>query len=259
MSSTSPNRSRAGFTLMEILLAVAILSIVITAVYNTWSAALNAWRRGTDASEVMQRQRIVMDVLTELTQSAVFFTASAQLYTVVGTKNPGLGDSVSFVTASDAFLPPSEATDAGMRRVTISVEEDQYRRTYLAIVNQPALRPEDDSSAEPLQAHVVSMDVSGFFVRYLDPRDGTWSDKWEEPDIPPLAMEYTVVFGHQGDRLPPAVVTRAVDIPVATFIVGGNGLNSTNQVQRQDVDVSALTGNTTGTAAGNATAPPATP
>jgi len=231
MSSTTLNRSRSGFTLMEVLLAVAILSIVITAVYNTWNAALNGWRRGTDASEVFQRQRVVMDVLTELTQSAVFFTASAPLYTVVGTKNPGLGDSVSFVTASESFLPPSEATDAGMRRVTISVEEDEYRRTYLAIVNQPALRP-DDLSAEPLQAHVVSMDVSGFFVRYLDPRDGTWSDKWEDDTIPPLAMEYTVVFGHQGDRLPPVVVTRAVDIPVALFIAQGTGLpgmqNATN-------------------------------
>jgi prepilin-type N-terminal cleavage/methylation domain-containing protein len=242
VSSTSTDRSRAGFTLMEILLAVAILSIVITAVYNTWSAALNGWRRGTDASEVFQRERVVMDVLSELTQSAVFFAASAPLYTVVGAKNPGLGDSVSFVTASDAFLPPSEATDAGMRRVTISVEEDQYRRTYLAIVNQPALRP-DDASAGPLQAHVVSMDVSGFFVRYLDPRDGTWNDKWEETSIPPLAMEYTVVFGHEGDRLPRVAVTRAVDIPVALFVAQGVSLggirNSTNQVplQKQDIDL----------------------
>jgi prepilin-type N-terminal cleavage/methylation domain-containing protein len=247
MPSTTTNRSQAGFTLMEILLAVAILSIVITAVYNTWNAALTAWRRGTDASEVFQRQRVVMDVLAELTQSAVFFTASAPLYTVVGTKNPGLGDSVSFVTASESYLPPSELSDAGMRRVTISVEEDQYRRTYLAIVNQPALRP-DDLSAEPLQAHVVSMDVSGFFVRYLDPRDGSWSDKWDDPSVPPLAMEYTVVFGHQGDRLPPVVVTRAVDIPVALFIAQGTGIggmqNSTNQVQRRDIDVSTLTGNT---------------
>jgi general secretion pathway protein J len=247
MSSTNPNRSQTGFTLLEILLAVTILGILMTAVYSTWSAALNGWRRGTDASEVYQRQRVVMDVLTELTQSALFFTASAPLYTVVGTKNPGLGDSVSFVTASDAFLPPSEATDAGMRRVTISVEEDQYRRTYLAIVNQPALKPDDDTS-EQLQAHVVSMDVSGFFVRYLDPRDGSWSEKWDEPNIPPLAMEYTVVFGHQGDRLPPVVVTRAVDIPVALFISQGTGIggseNSTNQVQRRDIDTSTLTGNT---------------
>ncbi len=257
--STQPRnvgRTRTGFTLLEVLLAVAILSILITAVYSTWSAALTAWRRGSDASEVFQRQRIVMDALKELTQSAVFFSASPELYTIIGAKNPGLGDSVTFVTASDAFLPPSEAMDAGMRRVTISLEQDEYRRTYLAIVNQPALTPDDQSSAPP-QAHVISMDVSGFYVRYRDPRDGSWDEKWEETALPPSAIEYTVVFGQTGGRLPPVVVTRAVDIPVAAFIAQGtSGLpagfpgataETTNQVQRRNVGPSGLQGNTRGT------------
>ena len=126
----------------------------------------------------------------------------------------------------------------------ISLEQDQYRRTYLAIVNEPALRPDDDKSLEPLQAHVISMDVSGFYVRYRDPRDGTWSDKWEEQQFPPSAVEYTVVFGERDGRFPPVVVTRAVDIPVAAFASRpgwrfpgqAGGGNTTNQVQRRDVD-----------------------
>lgn len=245
--------AQAGFTLMEVLLAVAILGIVIAAVYSTWNASLNAWRRGTDASESFQRQRIVMEALSELAQSAVFFGASPTLYTVIGTKNPGLGDSVSFVTASDAFLPSSEASAAGMRRVTISLEQDDYRRTYLAIVNQPALRPEDQP-AESLQAHVISTDVSGFYVRYRNGSDSSWYDTWEDANTPPSAMEFTVVFGTQGDRLPPIVVTRAVDIPVAAFLVQGGGLTTpipgveipgsgATQVQRRNVDTSAQQGN----------------
>lgn len=237
--------TQAGFTLMEVLLAVAILSIVIAGVYGTFNTALNAWKRGTDATEVFQRQRIVMEALGELAQSTLFFAASPQLYAVIATKNPGLGDSVSFVTASDAFLPPSEASAVGMRRVTISLEQDDYRRTYLAIVNQPALRPENQS-AESLQAHVISTDVSGFYVRYRDGRNGIWGDTWDETSTPPSAMEFTVVFGKQGDRLPPVVVTRAVDIPVAAFLVQGGvipGLAIPGQgastVPRNNVDTSA--------------------
>src|SRR5579859_5779186 len=204
MKSRSPKRTRAGFTLLEVLLAVTILGILISAVYSTWSAALNGWRRGSDASEVFQRQRIVMETLKELTQSLVFFSASPTLYTVIGTKTSGLGDSVSFVTASDSFLPPSEASEAGLRRVTISMEQDPYRRTYLAIVNQLALRPDDTSGEQP-QAHVISMDVSGFAIRYRNARDGTWNDKWDDPSVPPSALEFTVAFGEPGDRLPPIV------------------------------------------------------
>lgn len=246
MKSHRPKRTQAGFTLLEVLLAVTILGILITAVYSTWSAALNAWRRGSDASEVFQRQRIVMETLNELTQSIVFFGASPGLYAIIGTKTPGLGDSVSFVTASDAFLPPSETTDAGLRRVTISLEQDPYRRTYLAIVNQTALAPDDQSAGQP-QAHVISMDVSGFAVRYRNARDSDWYDKWDDTNTPPSALEFTVAFGQPGDRLPPVVFTRAVDIPVAAFVAsgpagipgllpGGAG-GSTNQVQRRGVNI----------------------
>jgi prepilin-type N-terminal cleavage/methylation domain-containing protein len=236
--SRHSRRTPTGFTLLEVLLAVSILGILVTAVYGTWSAGLNSWQRGSEATEAFQRERIVMDALMELTQSAIFFAPSASLYAFVATRNPYLGDTISFVTASDVYLPPSEAVAAGMRRVIISLEQDQYRRTYLAIVNEPALRPNDDPSLAPPQAHVISMDVSGFHVRYRDPRDETWSDKWEEDQFPPSAVEYTVVFGERGGRNPPVVVTRAVDIPVAAFVAAGGipmpgaagGVNTTNQV-----------------------------
>ena len=88
-------------------------------------------------------------------------------------------------------------------------------------MNVPALRPTDDRSLEPPQAHVISMDVSGFSVRYRDPRDGSWSEKWEDDQLPPSAVEYTVAFGERGGRFPPVVVTRSVDIPVAIFAAAG--------------------------------------
>jgi hypothetical protein len=128
-----------------------------------------------------------------------------------------------------------------MRRVFISLERDEYGRTYLAIVNEPALRPNDDKSLEPPQAHVISMDVSAFSVRYRDPRDGSWSEKWEEDQLPPSAVEYTVAFGERGGRFPPVVVTRSVDIPVAVFAAAGGmavpgvpvgGINTTNPPTR---------------------------
>jgi general secretion pathway protein J len=236
MQPHTRNSARAGFTLVEVLAAVAILTLVLVGVYGLWSGSLRAWRRGGEATEVFQRQRVVMESLAELAQSAVYFASSPNLYAVIGAKNPGLGDSVSFVTASDAFLPPSEANDAGMRRVIISLEQDEYRRTYLAIVNQPALGVSTDSKRE-LQAHVLSMDVSGFFVRYLDPRDGGWYDKWEDANVLPAAMEFTVVFGQSGDKIPSVTVTRAIDLPIADFIAHGSNpalapLSSTNEVPK---------------------------
>lgn len=217
-----------GFTLLEVLLAITILALLITSVYSTWSTTLMAWRRGSDASEVFQRQRVVMDTLTELAQSVVYFVSSPDLYAVRGTSKPDWGDTVSFVTASDAALPPSEALDAGMRRVTISMEQDDYGRKYLALVNAPAVSVDESNTTSladsTLQAHVLSTDVSGFYVRYLDPRDGTWYDKWEENNLIPSALAFTVYFGQTGGTIPPVGVTRLVDLPVAKYVAEGAGL-----------------------------------
>ena len=246
-SVTFKKNPRAGFTLVEVVLAVMILGLIIMAVYGIWSVALKGWNRGGEASAVFQRQRVVMEALSELAHSAVYFSSAPDLYAIIGTRTPNLGDSVSFVTAADAFLPPSEANDLGMRRVTISLERDEYQRTYLAIVNQPALIA-DDKSKRDLQTHVISMDVSAFYVRYLDPRDGTWAEKWEETSLIPAAMEFTVVFGQPGDTLAPVTVTRGVDLPVAEFIAHGaipglGSLNSTNEVQRRtDISGAATPG-----------------
>ena len=136
-------RGGAGFTLLEVLLAVTILALVVTSVYSTWSAALNGWRRGNEVLESLQRQRIVSTTLDELASSIVYVNGPAvELYEVIGQHGRD-GDSVSFVTASDALLPPSETSMGGMRRVTIKLDRDGHGNPFLSIANSPALVVQD--------------------------------------------------------------------------------------------------------------------
>ena len=243
--STTTAGREAAFTLLEIMLAVTMLVLVITVVYETWNVALKAWKRGTDVAETFQRQRIVLDTLSELAKSMMFFSSPDGLYTVTGDHGANGDDSVSFVTASDVLLPQSESLAAGMRRVTISLQHDPRTGPYLALVNEPALVSQTDPANTTL--HVLSTDVTGFFVRYRNPPDGTWKDEWQERGIVPSAMEFTLVFGGRDGRTPPVVVTRAVELPAAQGAMGpiglppGTQLNTTNEVRRRDdIDVGSL-------------------
>ena len=204
-----------GFTLLEVMLAVTILAIVVTAVYGIWSVSLQAWRRGEDAAATFQRQRIVLESLNELTKSAVYFDSNPSVYRLYGRHDETEGDLISFVTASDALLPPSEMAIAGMRRVTVWLAKDQLDRPVLAIANAPALEIDD---APPLTSHVLSTDVSGFSVRYWQASMSEWRDDWQEEDTIPDAIEFTVTFGGAGDRNPPIAMTRAVEFPIAQYV-----------------------------------------
>jgi prepilin-type N-terminal cleavage/methylation domain-containing protein len=231
-----------GFTLVEVLLAVTILALVITAVYSTWSAALTGWKRGSAVADAFQRQRIVMETLNELANSAVFFAGNVNLYQITGQHDESAGDTVSFVTASDVLLPPSEQSMLGMRRVTVGMDRDQHGVPYLAIINTHVLT--DEQGAAQAQRHVLSAEVNGFSVRYRDARDGTWREEWTEVNTVPGALEFTVSFFDPTGNAPTIVVTRAVELPAAVFAMQnvGNPQNlqntsgsSTNTVIRRSI------------------------
>jgi prepilin-type N-terminal cleavage/methylation domain-containing protein len=240
----NPRRTTTGFTLLEIMLAVTILGMISMAIYATWSSALAGWKRSANICESLQRERIVMDTLAELTKSAVFFKNDSGLYDITGTRESQTGNTITFVTGSDLLLPPTEATAAGMRRVTIAMYRDQWGRPFLGISNIPALHTDD--APEPV-VHVLSAQVCGFGVRYRDPRSLAWVEQWEEGSLIPSAIEYTVAFGPNDGRTPPVVVTRAVELPIAQFALMAMGQrlaerDTTNTVSRADIELAEPAG-----------------
>jgi prepilin-type N-terminal cleavage/methylation domain-containing protein len=84
MTTIRKPASRRAFTLLEIMLAVTIMTMVVTVVYSTWNVAFKSWRRSSEITESLQRQRIVMGVLTDLTSSAVYFGSDTKMYGVLG-------------------------------------------------------------------------------------------------------------------------------------------------------------------------------
>jgi general secretion pathway protein J len=237
-------RFTSGFTLLEIMLAVTILALLIVVVSASWNAGLTGWKRGSQANDRFQRQRIVLETLSELTKSAMLISSQDGLYQIVGEKGEG-ADSISFVTGSDLLLPPSESVLTGMRRVAIFMTRDERGYPYLAIQNSAALNG-DNTDIEPV-THVLSADVTGFAVRYRHPKDGTWEEAWDETALAPSAIEYTVAFGGADKKSKPTIVTTAVELPAAEYLMMlrgeklGEG-NPTNTETRARTDIPTMTG-----------------
>jgi prepilin-type N-terminal cleavage/methylation domain-containing protein len=219
---------RHGFTLVEVMLAITLLAVLIAAVSATWSAALSAWKRSASVTETFQRERIVLGALSEMTESLLYSRSADGMYAVRGEHRDTGGDEVSFVTASDVFLPPREAVLAGLRRVTLSLEQDSYGRVYLGLRNEPALPATETGTTEAGPSRVLSADVSGFTVRYRHPQSGAWQDQWEEVNLVPGALEFTVTFGGADARTPAITVVRQVEVPVAVALLKGAGETSTS-------------------------------
>src|SRR5207247_414723 len=75
MNSYRTARQRA-FTLVEIMIAVAIFTAVMIAIYSSWSAILRGTRIGQEAAAEAQRSRVAVRALENSLMSLQMFLAN---------------------------------------------------------------------------------------------------------------------------------------------------------------------------------------
>src|SRR5262245_34103667 len=78
---TSVSHTRvSAFTLVEILIALGIFSMVLAAIYSTWTAILRASKVGRDAAAAVQRARMAGRTIEESLGSVQSFGAHQQFH-----------------------------------------------------------------------------------------------------------------------------------------------------------------------------------
>ncbi|MSR64855.1 MAG: hypothetical protein EXS18_03640 [Verrucomicrobiae bacterium] len=216
----SGKRPGAGaFTLLEVMLAVILLAAVMTAVYLTWSTGLQGWKAATDAADNLQKTRAILDGTTEMLRAAVYYDQAEagqdadNLYRfegVHGTIGDYDADSIRFVTLSSRFCRPYEMERVPLRRVQISLEQDENNKPYLAMFAESALKTEDSEKTPPVK---LSEDVIGFRVQYFDADIEEWQEDWVDETGMPAQVEITITYRAADETGSPIVQRIVTAIP----------------------------------------------
>jgi len=221
--ATHPIRA---FTLLEIMLALAIFSLVMAAVYSSWTLILRATRVGQEAAAQAQRRRVAVRTIESALMCVQSYQASQQYYSFV--VQNGDEPLLSFTARlPDDFPRNGRFGDFNLRRVTFTVEPGPDMEKDLVLRQNPILMDLDkDEMEHPL---VLARNVKKFATVCWDPVDKDWSDKWENTNQIPTMVRFTLVLGGNslnnfGDTSPTLSVTRVVSIPsvmVPTVVQGG--------------------------------------
>jgi general secretion pathway protein J len=242
------NRSRKGFTLVEILLALAIFTMLTAALYSTWLLVVRATSVGKRSAARLQRERITMQTLENSLTCIQSHQASIDYY-LFDLQN---GDQplLSFTAylpdefpRSGEFLnfddPNGLPMDFHMRRLTYSLQADDDGSKDLVLRQNPILM--DLSPEEQKNPLVLAKDVTDFLVECWDTNTMTWDTEWDATNIIPPLVRVTVGFGDPNDSTKPKqVITRVVSFPSTTMpavvqtrqggnFVGGQGYYNQNQ------------------------------
>jgi len=187
-------RRSLGFTLLELLLALSILSIILAVVAGALRVTVRAWEKGEHVLSVQQRSRTILDqVRRQLGSTVVLFGGREEEPLVAFSGGPR---QVEFTSS----LALASKANAAAFHVTYVVEPGPDGRMRL-LLYEDAVEPGDYLSDRPLahgsEPRVLAGDLEDLFFEYLgeggEGPDLQWAPTWEPraPADSPRAVRVT--------------------------------------------------------------------
>lgn len=193
-----------GFTLLELILSISILSVVLVTIYGTLAMGSRTWGKGERDIEKIQRERVVMNLLAREIKSVFPYRVTPseldthkEFYAFEGEK-----DSISFVSTV-----PLKGGKGGLSWLTFWVEEDEG----LVVLERDALRSDIFKERETLDKddmEVLDPRVSAIRFDYYKLKSGTaegegegeWEETWdaEQEGTFPHAVRVELTFEEEG-------------------------------------------------------------
>lgn len=210
-----------AFTLIEVLLAIAIFAMVMTAIYSSWSMILRGTRIGLTAAAEAQRTRVTINAIEDAFGGAIMYADNARYYWILADTS-GQFAGISFVARLPRSFPGSGLFPGQpVRRVTFMVEEG-----YLKLHQSPLL---EDPEASP-QPYTINLapNVNTFEMEFLDIRRREWLPEWASTNRLPYMVRVAIGLGKEV-REPVLRVIPVHAVPI-TRIGGGAPPNQPGNV-----------------------------
>jgi len=217
------SRLRA-FTLVEIMVAIVVFSMVIASIYATWALVMRATQVGQDAAAQAQRQRVVLRVIGDALMGIESFQGSQRFYwfKLANGDEPYL----SFVSRlpdtfprHNKFVNGDNGPDASSRRVTFSLVAGDEGGKNLILRQSPILMDmDDDEKKYPL---VLAKNVRSFSIEWWGTNEMNqvqWNTGWDDTQtntIPQMVRVRLVLGANtaKGNNAPDFSATRIYTVP----------------------------------------------
>jgi general secretion pathway protein J len=197
-------RTAAGFTLMEVLVATALLAGAMTLGLATLRAASAAATRGEEKAQRNERMRAVEGFLRRRIASALPVSYDVDERTGIPARFSGEADRIRFVADLPAYLGRGGPHVHDIRVVR---DGDGLRlQVEFAVVLANEIVQESEPRPPELLADGLREVTLSYRALDAQNRVGDWQDAWEQVDRMPLQVKIEIVDG-RGDRWPPMVVS----------------------------------------------------
>jgi len=172
-----------GFTLLELLIAVTIFSIVSIAIYSSFSVGIRAWRKAEESYKVRQEARHALEDIGYELRTAVNFTP---------VPFEGSSDCVSF----SRVLKSSNKYSEGIFKITYTFDAQAKSLYYILQTYEETVKEEEGTKS------ILTSGISGFQLKYayLDGDEVIWMDDWQSDEVDiPFGVKVSLFYPSQNE------------------------------------------------------------
>jgi general secretion pathway protein J len=198
-AASAPPHQEAGFTLMELLVAIALLSLLSVVLVGSLRFSLTAWARGADHVERVEDTAIVQEFLRRTIGDAYpLFILSDPTRGVGYVDFTGTRQSLRFLADAPIAL-------GGRGRVWFALAlERQNGHAHFIITSTPEL------AAAASARKILLPDVEGIALDYFGiaraDRQAAWHAVWRVEPVLPQLVRLKVSFASSDQRAWPDLV-----------------------------------------------------
>ncbi|WP_316237222.1 prepilin-type N-terminal cleavage/methylation domain-containing protein [Bradyrhizobium sp. SZCCHNR1015] len=210
---TSPKASGmddrdAGFTLVEVLVALALFSLLAVLLFDNLKFGVQAWRSGSARAESFQRELAAQDVLRRLIGS---------LYPMMlGEGAAQRRIDIDGQAESLEFLSDAPAVSGGAGRFRFKLFADRRRDGVdLVLQSRPELAVKQDTERTLLVSDIDRIELS-YAARATGDANAAWSTSWKDQSEAPGLIRLRVLMRPDDARhWPELVIAPRVQADVA--------------------------------------------
>jgi len=205
--------TQKAFTLIEIMVSIAIFAMIMAAVYSTWVLILKSSQVAQSAAARVQRQRIAVRTIEDSLTCIQSVQASMQYYSFI--VQNGDQPEFSFVSrVPDIFPRNGKFGDFNLRRLTFAVETGADSVKNLVLRQNPILM--DMDSDEKIAPLILAHDVKDFTAECWDTNTMAWDTEWDDTNSIPPMVRVTLTLNGLADNSS-LTIRREIAMPSETL------------------------------------------
>ncbi|MDA8340494.1 MAG: type II secretion system protein [Nitrospiraceae bacterium] len=176
-----------GFTLLELLIAMTILSLIAVILGVSVRLGIRTWERGKTDADNSRKIRYFVARLGQQIKSAYSYQIEVNGERVVAFQ--GRSDSIFFATSS------VKASEGGLKWISYFIRDGNL------IMREGVLPDKRIMERISKEGHVFDMETSGLKFQYFSSKEKGWKESWDSKTDLPVAIKI------HADKIPSVIIS----------------------------------------------------